>query len=65
MFRAIDPRSFVFNPRLGAAGDADVSRPAISDSWVRSYALRLTWQATSRHSAPFVGWRTGHGAETT
>jgi len=55
MFRAIDPRSFVFNPRLGAAGNVDLSRPAIYDSWVRSYGLRLTWQATSKHKFSAYG----------
>lgn len=55
MFRPIDPRSFVFNPRLGAAGNVDLSRPAVYDSWVRSYGLRLTWQATSKHKFSAYG----------
>ncbi len=29
MYRPIDPRSFVFDPRLGAAGNVDLNRPAI------------------------------------
>jgi hypothetical protein len=45
MFRPIDPLSWVFNPALGAAGNVDLSQPAIYDSWARSYSLRLTWQA--------------------
>lgn len=49
MFRPIDPLSFVFNPALGAAGNVDLNRPAIYDSWVRSYGLRLTWQAHPKH----------------
>lgn len=49
MFRPIDPLSFTFNPRLGAEGNADLSKPAIFDSWLRSYGLRLTWQANSKN----------------
>jgi hypothetical protein len=55
MFRPIDPLSFTFNPRLGAAGNVDLSRPAIYDSWVRSYSLRLTWQATEKHKFSVYG----------
>jgi hypothetical protein len=55
MYRPIDPLSFVFNPRLGAAGNADLTRPAVYDSWVRSYGLRLTWQATQKHKFSFYG----------
>jgi hypothetical protein len=49
MFRPIDPLSFVFNPSLGAAGNVDLNRPAIFDSWLKSYGLRMTWQATQKH----------------
>jgi len=49
MFRPIDPLSFVFNPALGAAGNVDLNQPAIYDSWVRSYGLRLTWQPHPKH----------------
>ena len=55
MFRPIDPFSFTFNPTLGAAGNVDLSRPAIYDSWVRSYGLRLTWQATQKHKFSVYG----------
>lgn len=49
MFRPIDPLSFTFNPALGAAGNVDLSQPAIFDSWGSSYGLRLTWQAHAKH----------------
>ncbi len=49
MFRPIDPLSWVFNPALGAAGNVDLSQPAIYDSWARSYGLRLTWQADAKN----------------
>lgn len=44
MYRPIDPLSFTFDPRLGAAGNVDLNRPAIFDSWGRAYGLRLTGQ---------------------
>ena len=55
MFRAIDPFSFTFNPALGAAGNADLSRPAIYDSFVRSYSARLTWQIDGKNKVSLYG----------
>ena len=49
MYHAIDPTSFVFNPRLGAAGNADLSRPAIYESINKAYSGRVTWQATAKN----------------
>jgi Carboxypeptidase regulatory-like domain len=49
MYEAIDPRSFVFNPALGAAGNVDLSRPAIFEQANQAYGTRFTWQATPRN----------------
>lgn len=49
MFRALDPRSFTFNPRLGAAGNADLSRPAALDVWMHTAGTRLTWQVNAKN----------------
>jgi Carboxypeptidase regulatory-like domain len=49
MFRPIEPLSFVFNPALGAAGNVNLDDPAFFDSWLQSYGLRLTWQATQKN----------------
>ena len=53
MFRMIDPRAFVFDPRLGVAGNADPTKPAYNTESNRSYGTRLTWQATPRNKFGF------------
>ncbi len=53
MFRMIDPRAFVFDPRLGVAGNADPTKPAYNTESNRSYGTRLTWQATQRNKFGF------------
>ena len=55
MYHAIDPTSFVFDPRLGAAGNVDLSRPAVYESINKAYSGRLTWQATPRNKVAFYG----------
>jgi hypothetical protein len=55
MFRPIEPLSFVFNPALGAAGNVDLNQPAIFDSWLRSYGMRLTWQVNQKHRLSLYG----------
>jgi hypothetical protein len=55
MFHPIDPLSFVFNPALGAAGNVDLSQPAIYDSWVRSYSARVTWQINAKNKVSLYG----------
>src|SRR2546428_120833 len=55
LYRAIDPKSFVFDPRLGAAGNVDLNRPAIYGSINKAYSGRLTWQATPRNKVAFYG----------
>ena len=52
-FHAIDPLGFVWNPRLGAAGNVDESRPTIDDLGHEYYSGRLTWQATERNKLSF------------
>src|SRR5712692_10087436 len=49
MYQAINPRSFVFNPALGAAGNVDLSKPAVNQSRYNEEGLRLTWQATQNN----------------
>jgi hypothetical protein len=49
MFRPIDPLSYTFNPALGEAGNVDLSQPAIFDSWLKSYGLRVTWQINPKN----------------
>jgi hypothetical protein len=49
MFEAIDPRSFVFDPTKGAAGNVDLSRPAITEQKNASYSGRITWQLSPRN----------------
>ena len=49
MFEAIDPRSFVFDPTKGVAGNVDVNRPAITEQNNASYSGRVTWQASPRN----------------
>ena len=53
MYHAIDPKSFVFDPRLGAAGNVDLSRPAVYEPVNSSYSGRVTWQATPRNKFSF------------
>ena len=53
MFRMIEPRAFVFDPRLGIAGNADPTKPAYNTESNRSYGTRLTWQATQRNKFGF------------
>ena len=48
-FYAIDPLAYVWNPRLGAAGNVDESRPGIDDLNHVMYSTRLTFQATPRN----------------
>jgi hypothetical protein len=55
MYHAIDPKSFVFDPRLGAAGNVDLSQPAVYESVNKAYSGRLTWQATPRNKLAFYG----------
>lgn len=55
MYHAIDPKSFVFDPRLGAAGNVDLSRPAVYEAINKAYSGRLTWQATPRNKLAFYG----------
>ena len=55
MYRAIDPKSFVFDPRLGAAGNVDLSQPAVYRSINKAYSGRLTWQASERNKIAFYG----------
>jgi hypothetical protein len=43
-YRPIDPLSFVYNPRLGAAGNADLNRPNLYTHWNTHTSVRLTWQ---------------------
>ena len=33
----------------GSAGNVDLNQPAMFDSWLHSYGLRMTWQATQKH----------------
>lgn len=49
VFRPIDPLSFTYNPSLGAAGNADLSRPNIYEHWNKHFSTRLTWQASPRN----------------
>jgi hypothetical protein len=55
MFHAIDPVSFVFNPRLGQAGNADLSRPAVLDTYHHAVSTRVTFQATPRNKIALYG----------
>lgn len=48
-FHAVDPLGFVWNPRLGAAGNVDVNNPTVDDLGHEYYSGRLTWQATERN----------------
>ncbi len=48
-FEAIDPRSFVYDPSLGAAGNVDVNKPGIYLARNYFYSSRFTWQATPRN----------------
>lgn len=66
MFRMVDPLSFVFDPRLGAAGNADLSRPAEVKSWQHTGGARLTWQINNKNKVSFYGMnspRLWNGAE--
>ena len=49
MYFAIDPRSYVFNPALGAAGNVDLNRAAYNKAYNKWYDTRFTWQASTRN----------------
>src|SRR2546428_4274393 len=55
MFRMLDPTAFVFNPQLGAAGNADLSRPVGNETWLKSYGLRLTWNINDKNKVSIYG----------
>ena len=55
MFRMLDPTAFVFNPALGAAGNADLSRPVVNETWLASYGLRLTWNINDKNKVSVYG----------
>ena len=55
MFRPIDPLSYIFDPRQGAAGNVNLNNPAILNSWLHTANGRLTWQATPRNKFTFYG----------
>ena len=44
-FKMIDPLAFLYNPRLGAAGNADLSAETVDDLNHQMYSTRFTWQA--------------------
>ena len=52
-FRPIDPLSFTYNPQLGAAGNADLSRPNLYKHWNTHVSARFTWQATLKNKFSF------------
>ena len=43
----IDPLAYAWNPRLGAEGNADVSKPGIDDLNHQMWSTRFTWQASA------------------
>src|SRR4029077_3959999 len=47
--KMINPLSFTFNPQLGAAGNADLSKPAQNIERNRAYGTRVTLQATPKN----------------
>jgi hypothetical protein len=49
MYFAVDPKSFLFDPKLGAAGNVDLNRPGYNEAANYWYNTRLTWQATARN----------------
>ena len=53
MFHSIDPEAFNFNASLGAAGNADLNKPAVLDSYHHAISGRLTYQATPRNKFAF------------
>jgi len=55
MYRAIDPKAFVFDPRLGAAGNVDLNQPAVYRSVNKAYSGRVTWQASEKNKIAFYG----------
>jgi len=48
-FHPIDPLSFVYNPRLGVAGNTDPARPNLYEHWNKHFSTRVTWQASPRN----------------
>ena len=48
-FYAIDNLAYVWNPRLGAAGNVDESQPGIDNLKHLMYSTRFTWQGTPRN----------------
>lgn len=52
-FHSIDPLAYMWNPRLGAAGNVDESRPTVDDLGHEMYSGRLTWQASERNKLGF------------
>jgi hypothetical protein len=57
MYCPINPLSWVFNPRLGAAGKTHLKRPANYEQWLMSFSIRLKWQASSRKRFTFAETR--------
>jgi len=55
MFRPLDPLSYKFDPRQGAAGNVNLNDPATLNSWLHTANGRLTWQATPRNKFTFYG----------
>ena len=55
MFRPIDPLSFTFDPRLGAAGNVNLNDRAVLHSVLHTANGRLTWQATPKNKFTFYG----------
>jgi carboxypeptidase family protein len=55
MFRMLDPTAFIFNPALGAAGNADLGRPVANETWLASYGLRLTWNINEKNKVSVYG----------
>lgn len=52
-FHMIDPLAFTWNPRLGEAGNADLSKPGIDDLNHQMWSTRFTWQATEINKFAF------------
>jgi len=48
-FHMLDPLGRVWNPRLGAAGNADLSAPGVDDLNHQMWSTRVTWQANDTH----------------
>jgi hypothetical protein len=61
MYQAIDRTSFVFDPRLGAAGNVDVNKPAYNLAGNFFNNTRVTWQATPKNKFSFYfSWQPRH-----